>query len=386
MKFTKVALTLACSMVLFCGCAKNTDVVLKVNDSEITRAEFYGDLNKIRNIQLQGAPGEIKKESSYASLALKERYTNDVIVRELLKAEFDKRKIEATEKEVEAKKAEIISKLGSKEEFDKKLKESGISTERLNKDMANEVKIEKLVKQITGSTNVSDSEIEKFYKENKAQFTTPERVEAAHILFDTNLDSVKRSLIENDKDAKMSSSDIEKKAKEEIARKESLAKDLAIKLSKNPKEFADAAKKYSDDATKGGDLGFITKDSVVKEFGDVAFVQKVGTVSPLVKTQFGLHLIYVKDKSAGGVQTLATVKNDLKVYLLEQKKMQVFQKFVEGLKNAAKIEYVDESLKPENIQKQLEEALPKQLEFEKNKFAPNKKAMEKAKEQPKEAK
>ena len=391
MKFTKIALTLACSMVLLCGCANNSDVVLKVNDKEITHGEYYGDLAKIRNIQLKDAPREIQKESSYASLILKDKYTNDLIVRTLLEEEFEKRKIETTEDEIKAKKDAIIKRIGSEEEFNKKLKESNISQERLNKDMANEVKVEKLVNQITGSTKVSDADVEKFYKANKEQFTTPERVEAAHILFDTNIDAIKRDLTEKDKEGKMSSKDIELKAKEEIAAKETLAREVADKLAKNPKEFAAYAKKYSDDtasAEKGGDLGFITRESVVKPFGDVAFTQKVGTVSPLVKTQFGLHIIYVKDRAAAGTQSLASVKNDLAAYLTEQKKAEVFQKYLEGLKNAAKIEYIDESLKPENIRKQLEEALPKQLEFEKNKFAPkaNKKALEKpaSKEEPKQ--
>ena len=371
MKFTKIALTLACSMVLLCGCAKNSDVVLKINDKEITRAEFYGDLAKIKDIQLSGAPKELRKESSYASLALKDRFTNDVIVRTLLEEEFVKRKIEATDKEINAKKEEIIKKIGSKEEFEKRLKDSDISDERLKKDIANEVRVEKLVKQITGDVKVSDSDVEKFYKENKAQFTTPERVEVAHILFGTNKEDIKRAIVEQDKEGKLKSKDIEAKINEEITKKEALAKDIAQKLSKNPKQFAEFAKKYSDDtasAQKGGDVGFITKDSVVKEFGDVAFTQKVGTISPLVKTQFGLHLIYVKDRSAGGTQSLASIKNDLKEYLVQTKKAEVFQKYVEGLKNAAKIEYYDESLKPEVIRKKLEEALPKQLGLDKDKL------------------
>ena len=35
MKFTKLATTLLCSVVLFCGCTKNSDVVLKVNDKGV---------------------------------------------------------------------------------------------------------------------------------------------------------------------------------------------------------------------------------------------------------------------------------------------------------------------------------------------------------------
>jgi len=231
--------------------------------------------------------------------------------------------------------------------------------------LSNEVKVEKLVEQIFAGHEVTNAEVEKFYKDNKAQFATPERVQVSHILFDVNPDTIKRNIVEGDKEAKISSNDIEAKVQEEINKKEAMARDLAQQLSKNPKQFAEYAKKYSDDtasAEKGGDLGFITRDSVVKEFGDVAFTQKVGTVSPLVKTQFGYHIIYVKDKSAGGTQSLATIKNDLLAYLSQKKKYDTFQKYLDGLKNSAKIEYVDKTLEPEALQKQIQEAAKKQQE------------------------
>ena len=51
----------------------------------------------------------------------------------------------------------------------------------------------------------------------------------------------------------------------------------------------------------------------------MAFSQKVGTISPLVKSQFGTHIIYVKDKSAKQTQTYASVKADIKEFLIKFK-------------------------------------------------------------------
>ncbi len=375
MKFTKIALTLFCSIALFCGCAKDSDIVLKINDKNITRQEFYGDFNRIKNLQLKNAPKELQKDDSYAVIALKERFLNDVIVRSLLEQEFEKRKIEASEKEIKDKKAQIIAQIGSEEQFNNILKQNQISEQRLNSDMANEVKIAKLIETL-GGKEATNSEVEKYYKQNKIQFTMPERVKASHILFDTNPESLKRKITDADKEAKLSTADIDSKVKEEIARKEKLAEEVRQKALKNPKNFAELAKQYSEDpgsAQKGGDLGFVTRTQVVKEFGDVAFSQKVGTISPIVKSQFGEHIIYVTDKAAAGVQPLSAVKNDLKTYLTEQKKIQTLQKLIDGLKQSAKIEYVDTSLSPDNIKKQLEEALPKQIEFQKKQGAPKSK-------------
>ena len=375
MKFTKIALTIFCSMALFCGCAKDSDIVLKINDKNISRAEFYGDFNKIKNVQLKNAPKELQKDDSYTVIALKERYLNDVIVRTLLEQEFEKRKIEASEKEIKDKKAQIIAQIGSEEQFNNILKENQISEQRLNSDMANEVKIAKLIDSL-GAKEATNSEVEKYYKQNKLQFTMPERVKVSHILFDTNPESLKRKITDADKEAKLSTSDIDKKVKEEIARKEKLAQEVRQKALNNPKNFAQLATQYSEDpgtAQKGGDLGFITRNQVVKEFGDAAFSQKVGTISPIVKSQFGEHIIYVTDKAAAGVQSLSDVKNDLKAYLTEQKKIQALQKLIENLKANAKIEYVDSNLSPDSIKKQLEEALPKQLDFQKKQGAPKSK-------------
>ena len=375
MKFTKIALTLFCSVALFCGCTKDSDIVLKINDKSITRAEFNEDYNRIKNSQLKNAPKEIQKDDSYAAIAIKERFVNDLIIRSLLEQEFEKRKIEASEKEIKDKKAQIIAQFGSEEQFKNVLKENQITEQRLNSDMANEVKIVKLIDSL-GAKEATDAEAEKYYKQNKAQFAVPERVRVSHILFDTNAENIKRKITDADKEAKLSSANIDEKVKNEVARKEKLAQEVRQKLIKNPKSFASLAKQYSDDigsAQKGGDIGFVTRFQVVKEFGDAAFSQKIGVVGPIVKTQYGEHIILVVDKSAAGTQSFANVKNDLKRYLTEQKKIKTLQTFIDGLKQNAKIEYTDNSLNPDNIKKKLEEALAKQRDAEKKQGAPKSK-------------
>ena len=77
--------------------------------------------------------------------------------------------------------------------------------------------------------------------------------------------------------------------------------DEALKLKEeisNGKDFAQAAKEVSLCPSKqnGGDLGYFTKNQMVKEFEDAAFSMKIGEVSNPVKTQFGYHLIYLTDK------------------------------------------------------------------------------------------
>lgn len=360
MKHLKITALLMFCSVLFCACNKDASIALRINEQEIKKTEFYSEFKKIKEINLKGAPKEIKRDDSYATLMLKERFLNDVIVRELLKQEFEKRKIEVTDKDVQDKKAIIIKRMGSEERLKNVLKENNVSDETFMSDLKNEVKMDKLVHQL-GAKEASDSEAQKYYNANKARFTHPELVEASHILIAINPALIKQEITDADKDAKLSQSEIEAKVKEEIKRKEDLAKEIRQKALNNPKSFADLAREFSQDkgsAVFGGQLGFVSKTQVVKEFGNMAFSQKVGTISPIVRTQYGDHIILVTDKKAAGTQSFSEVKEDLKAYLTDEKRKEKLNELIDTLKKTAKIEYVDESLNPDTIRKQVQEKLP----------------------------
>ena len=74
------------------------------------------------------------------------------------------------------------------------------------------------------------------------------------------------------------------------------ARKIMERLEKG-EEFATLAKRFSKcpSKNKGGDLGWFAKGQMVKEFEDAAFTAKKGSVVGPVKTQFGWHIILVKD-------------------------------------------------------------------------------------------
>ena len=64
-------------------------------------------------------------------------------------------------------------------------------------------------------------------------------------------------------------------------------------------DFSKLASEMSDDPgskVKGGDLGWFKKGVMVKEFEEAAFNSPLGIVKGLVKSQFGFHIINVKDR------------------------------------------------------------------------------------------
>lgn len=126
------------------------------------------------------------------------------------------------------------------------------------------------------------------YQVKKAQYLIAESVSAAHVLI--------RLEGRSDADARKLAEDVRKKA---IA----------------GEDFAGLAEKYSDDPSKAqnkGVLGTFGRGQMVKPFEDAVFALKTpGEISPVVKTQFGYHIIRLIEKRAAVQQPFEDVKEKI---------------------------------------------------------------------------
>jgi len=80
-----------------------------------------------------------------------------------------------------------------------------------------------------------------------------------------------------------------------LTKAQAYAKIKDLKSKATAKNFADLAKTNSTDAgtkDKGGDLGWFARGAMVKPFEDTVFAQQVGTISYVVETKYGYHIIY----------------------------------------------------------------------------------------------
>jgi peptidyl-prolyl cis-trans isomerase D len=106
--------------------------------------------------------------------------------------------------------------------------------------------------------------------------------------------------------------------------------------------FEDLAKKNSDDTTKdkGGDLGWIVRGQTVPEFEKAAFTIPVGSVSDLVKTQYGFHIIKVIARETAHTQPIDDVRLGILSALNDQKDAQVtddlFTKISSAIRQSSK--------------------------------------------------
>ncbi len=367
MKLSKILLASALVVFGLTGCGQDKTAIIKVNDEAITKGQYEEAYNlETSSPQYQQVANFLADENSVMSLMLKDRIVNELVLKTIINQEVKKREISVTKEELAARKAEIIDKLGSEEKLNELLKRNGVSNKQFEEDLQNEIKIDKLIDS-TGSTKVSDNEVKDFYNKNKLAFNYPERVRASHILIEVNPAQIKQEIISQDKKGELTSEEINKKTQEVIDSKMNFAKEVRAKAANNPENFASLAKQYSDDkvsAERGGDLGFFAKEQMVKPFSDAAFKLKPGTVSEVVVTDFGNHIIYVTDKAQAGVQPYEKMKDEIKAYLEQKKKIDVLKNLLDGLKASAKVEYVDSSFDLNNIQKQIKEKAKEQQKLE----------------------
>jgi len=113
----------------------------------------------------------------------------------------------------------------------------------------------------------------------------------------------------------------------------------ALARVKGGEDFAKVAGEVSKDpGSKGGDLGWFTKDRMVPEFGEAASKLKPGEISEPVKTQFGWHIIKLDETRPKVFPPLDQVKDQVARYVVQKAQSELVMKLREG----AKIERSDQ--------------------------------------------
>lgn len=169
--------------------------------------------------------------------------------------------------------------------------------------------------------------LDEYLQKEVEKAVTPE---AARALYDETVKNLKPEdevrarhiLLENEEDAKKVVARLE--AGEDFAK-------VAGEVSKDPGS-----------AKEGGDLGYFTKDRMVKEFADAAFALEPGKVSAPVKSQFGWHVIKVEEKRDRKPPPFDQVKGQLESYVLRKAQAE----YVTKLRAAAKVERLDQPAAP----------------------------------------
>jgi peptidyl-prolyl cis-trans isomerase C len=249
---------------------------------------------------------------------VRSKIINNFIMRTLFANEVNRLNIVATDAEVNEAITKLKGSLPPQVTYEAFLKKNRLTKEQAKEEIRLGVRIEKYIKAtLPKDPKVSDKEINEFYKNNKEKFVMPESVHARHILIKTSPEDDAKTLAG-------------KKEKAEAIRKELVG----------GADFAEAAVKNSDcpSAKAGGDLGVFVKGQMVKPFDDAAFSQKEYEIGPVVKTEYGYHIIQVIKHE--GPKTMALneeIKGKVSAYLKAKKQEQAYEALLKKLKEKAKI-------------------------------------------------
>jgi peptidyl-prolyl cis-trans isomerase C len=290
------------------------DVVVSVDGKVLKKAELAANVKNKMKPYKDMIPADKIKELEQS---VRKQLLEEFVVKTVLQKEADRKKITATQKDIETFYDEIKSQLPPDKELSAFLKENNVTRD----DIVLGIKIRKLVaKEMGAKTAPTEKEIKNFYKENADKFKTDETVHVRHIL--VTLDP------KDDENTKA-----EKREKIEKLRKKIL----------DGADFAEVARENSECPSKenGGDLGEIKKDQTVKPFEDAAFDQQVNVVGPVVTTEFGYHVIEVLGKTPENAVPLDEVKDSIALHLEQQKEADVFGRLLEGLRKKADIIYYE---------------------------------------------
>lgn len=179
------------------------------------------------------------------------------------------------------------------------------------------VRIEYLVlslEELAQQEEVTADEIRHYFDEHQSEFGQEEQRQASHILITVPA----------------TASDDEK------ATARDKAENLLAQLKAEPEKFAELASEHSEDqgsAKVGGDLGFLGRGILVKEFEDELFQMQPNEIRGPVETTFGFHIIKLSEIKPAKVASLEEVRDDIEQTLKRQKAASNFGEIAEDFSN-----------------------------------------------------
>jgi peptidyl-prolyl cis-trans isomerase C len=314
-----------------------------VNGDAIMLSEFEKNATPILDQFQKAAPPAEQTPEHVADI--KKRVLDQMIDDRLLVQEAKRKQIKVSQLEVDDGVKKVHQRFTTEAEFNDELKKEGMTYEEFRKHIQDQLMTIKLIEQEVKAKvpPPTDAEIKDLYDTLEAiQHDKPipgghtpseieelkslakaverrfgERIRARHILVRVAPDASKA-----DKDAALAK-----------------IKEAQSRLKKGD-DFADVAKKYSDDPgskDRGGDLGYFSRGDMVPAFDAALAKLNVGQTSDIVTTEFGYHIIQLREKKAASSMSLDEIKDDLREYLYQQRGAKRFEQYVKDLRAKADV-------------------------------------------------
>lgn len=220
---------------------------------------------------------------------------DDVLMEQFLKQHAPQISVAEVEKKVAELTASLKQQSKSLDDF---CKESDQSEAQLRTNILNMLRWAAYVKE-----HLTEADLQRFY-EGSRDFFDRVAVRASHIVL------------------RISSGASPGEREQIRARLQALRQEIVSGKT----DFAEAAKKFSQctSAANGGDVGYFPRKLAVEEaFAKAAFALKVGDISNVVETDYGMHLIKVTDRKPGQPSEYAKIKDEVRELCIEEMRLAV---------------------------------------------------------------
>jgi len=294
-----VYITLCLAAFALIGCSRAAEEsrlpVARVGRHTITQEEYKSALSRLIPPEYDGGGEDLKE--------LKRDLINQLIEERLILDQARVMGITVSDGELEEQISAIENEYGD-ESFEEAIKEQYGSTARWKDEIRKRLIKRKVIENVVGSAEPpGEDAARRYYREHSKEYDVPLQVHARMIVVSS----------------------------EEEA--------LDIKKRLNVSNFAEVAREVSlsPDRDTGGDLGFFARGEMPKEFEDVVFTMKPGTISPVVKTPYGFHIFLVVEKKKGRRLRFRDVRESILQRLAEEASDAEFGNWVSSLKENVKI-------------------------------------------------
>jgi peptidyl-prolyl cis-trans isomerase C len=290
---------------------------LRVNGENVSYQRFQGFYVEYRNsngVQV-GARGD-----QFELMSRLRKEAMDLLIEQVLvKQAAEREGIEADPSEVDSNIEELRSVFKTELSWQAKLQDEGYTEESFRRHVGRMIASKTYLDRIRADVaDVSDTELERYYRDNEFRLTLPEQVRVRHILITW------KPLGTQDDRAAI------RKQMEPI-----------LERARNGEDFAALARELSDDyATRnaGGDTGLFHQGQMVPAFEEAAFALEPGEISDLVETVYGVHILKLEERQESRLLPLDEVREGLRDHVRDEKMAIAVRKKIEELRAAADIE------------------------------------------------
>jgi parvulin-like peptidyl-prolyl isomerase len=277
-------------------------LIAEVNNTGISYQQWQNAFsNFISRYDNQTLSNMSDQTLAYVKNSVTEQLVNSI----LLYQHAQEKNITISESDINEEIEKIKNSFETESDFNDAIKRSNLTLNQLKDDIRRQLMIGEVIEQENDKVEVTEEEISKYYEEHKDYFFEPEKRKIRHILVEDKEEAQK--ILNQIKDGMV---DFEKAARE---------------------------KSICPSSEQDGDLGYITRGQMVKEFETVAFSLEAGEISEVVKTEYGYHIIRCEDIQEEHQQTFEEAKGTIKENLRSQKENSAIEALLTQLREESDV-------------------------------------------------